>query len=56
MHSAEKINKFILFCTRFFVTLDKLLRLEKAQMNLAFRSTFRNFAVLIKNNTLNDNV
>ena len=49
-------NKSILFCTRFFVTLDKLLRLEKAQMNLAFRSTFRNFAVLIKNNTLNDNV
>ena len=37
---------FLLHCSRFFVTLasPKLLHLGKAQINLAFHSTFRNFA------------
>jgi len=43
---GRKTNAFVLFFTRFFVTLaaPKLLSLGKAQINLAFRSTFRNFA------------
>ena len=43
----KSFHHFPLHCPRLFVTLalPKLLRLGKVQINLAFLSTFRNFAL-----------
>ena len=44
LHSAEKINEFILWFALVLVPLDKLLTLGKLQINLHFLSFIRNFA------------